>query len=691
MRILIAALFALLAQICCAQSQQAILLQPNSPHEDLSGRMAVLVDAGHDLTLADVTGPAYARRFLPLAGNLSFGFSTAAVWLRFDMRRAAASTPQWWLEIAPSITDYVDLYVPNADGSYSERRSGDSLPFEDREIAYQNPVFKLDLPPDRQQTFYVRVAGKNPLSVRLTAWQPAAFAAAIADERMLYGLLFGMHIAMVLASLWFWQATRDVTYASFAGFTLASMFGIAAASGLLQQYLLPDVPYWHDPAIGISLVFGVSFGIQFVMQFVEVWRYFPRLATRFQWVLWTYGLLAVVAIALGYFKLFMPLFQITLGVLVFSMLVLMLILTLHGQPRTRYVLTGLGLLCTAVLVRLLQNFGYFPLNIWTENSYRICMLVFLLVMNYAISRRYQELRREKEAAQFALLTAARDAEHKLENLVALRTGDLQQAMQQVEHALVLERVVQRQQRQFLATMSHEIRTPLAVIDAAAQNLERELHGNSAVILTRLEKIQQAALRLSSLFDDYAGDPHFDGLSHGINLQWTGLGAMLQDAVDAGRMLADGHVFQIDPATYAIQICCDPDLMRLVLRTLADNAVKYTPPGTRIVLGGESGHAAHSGNSGDGAEIAAGAGWTIYVRDEGPGIALEEQSRIFEKYFRGNAAAERPGTGLGLTLGRKLTEMQGGTLTLVSSPGHGSTFRIWLPRPIGAAAAATVFA
>ncbi|MDB5991570.1 MAG: two-component sensor histidine kinase [Herbaspirillum sp.] len=77
-------------------------------------------------------------------------------------------------------------------------------------------------------------------------------------------------------------------------------------------------------------------------------------------------------------------------------------------------------------------------------------------------------------------------------------------------------------------------------------------------------------------------------------------------------------------------------------------------------------------------------------DEGPGIALEEQRRIFEKYYRGDAAAQRPGTGLGLTLGRRLTEMHGGTLTLASSPGHGSTFRIWLPRPVAAVAVIASF-
>jgi signal transduction histidine kinase len=666
MRLLVLVLFALLTQIGHAA-------EPGK--QDLSGRMAVLIDPARKLTLAEVADPANAARFKPLPGNLNLGFTDAAVWLRFDLQRGSGEGRQWWLEVRPSAIDYVTLYSPDANGGYVGRTSGDSLPFSRRDIAYQYPVFRLDLPQDRKQTFYLRLSGKNPMAAHLIVWQPGAFAEAIGDERLLYGLLFGMHLAMVLASLWFWQATGDTTYASFAGFTLFGMAGIAASTGMLQQYLLPDAPYWHDPAASLVQVLGLSFGVQFVMQFVEAWRYFPRLASRFRLGLWIYCAIATVAVALGYFKWFLPLFQFSTGVCALLILLLVMVLVVHGQPRARYILAGLGLLAFSGLVKISTNVGYLPLNMLTENSYRICMLIFLLVMNYAISRRYQELRREKESAQYALLTAARDAEHKLENLVAQRTGDLQQAMQQIEHALVMERVVQRRQHQFLATMSHEIRTPLAVIDAAAQNLERELNASnnaSAVALTRLEKIQQAALRLSSLFDDYAGDARFEGLAHGINLQWVALGPMLQDAADAGRMLTNGHVFQIDPATLSLQICCDPDLMRLVLRTLADNAVKYTPAGSRIIMGGDSGD-----------------GWTIYVRDDGPGIALEDQDQIFEKYFRGSSAAERPGTGLGLTLGRRLTEMQGGTLTLVSSPGRGSTFRIWLPRPV--TPAPTVFA
>ncbi|RXZ36122.1 histidine kinase [Oxalobacteraceae bacterium CAVE-383] len=677
MRLFALLFLALLMSVCHAAEPR---------RQDLSGRMAVLIDAGRKLTLAEAADPANAARFSALPGNLNLGFTDAAVWLRFDLQRGNGDGRQWWLEVRPSALDYATLYSPDGKGGYTARTSGDSLPFSQRDIAYQYPVFKLDLPQDRKQTFYLRLSGENPMSARLIVWQPGAFAEAIGDERLLYGLLFGMHLAMVLASLWFWQATGDATYASFAGFTLFGMASIAASTGMLQQYLLPDAPSWHDPVASLVQVLGLTFGVQFVMQFVEAWRYFPRLASKFRMGLWVYCGLAAATVALGHFKWFLPLFQLVTALCALLILVLVLVLVVHGQPRARYVLAGLALLSLSGLVKILTNIGALPLNVLTENSYRICMLVFLLVMNYAISRRYQELRREKESAQFALLTAARDAEHKLENLVAQRTGDLKQAMQQVEHALVLERVVQRQQHQFLATMSHEIRTPLAVIDAAAQNLERELnaHGTSAVALTRLEKIQQAALRLSSLFNDYAGDARFEGLAHGINLQWVTLETLLRDAADAGRTLANGHVFQVDPLTRFMQVCCDPDLMRLVLRTLADNAVKYSPAGTRIVFGGEG----DSGNAGNGGNEGRGAGWTIYVRDEGPGIAAEEQSRIFEQYFRGRAAAQRPGTGLGLTLGRRLTEMQGGTLTVISRPGQGSTFRIWLPRPAGAAAAAS---
>ena len=135
-------------------------------------------------------------------------------------------------------------------------------------------------------------------------------------------------------------------------------------------------------------------------------------------------------------------------------------------------------------------------------------------------------------------------------------------------------------------------------------------------------------------------------------------------MDSARLLSDQHFIQIDDEDLPSQFFCDPSLTRLALRTLADNAVKYTPPGSMVVLRGR--------------QVADGV--RIDVVDNGHGIALSERERIFERYYRGKQSGRQGGTGLGLALARSLIEKQGGTLTLTSDEGEGACFSVWLPSP-----------
>jgi signal transduction histidine kinase len=113
------------------------------------------------------------------------------------------------------------------------------------------------------------------------------------------------------------------------------------------------------------------------------------------------------------------------------------------------------------------------------------------------------------------------------------------------------------------------------------------------------------------------------------------------------------------------LVCDEDLLRRVLANLVENAIKYSRDGSRVEL-----------RVVDGADAV-----SIEVRDEGLGIPPSEQERIFEKFYRLDAAMTRGvgGSGLGLYIARELVEAMGGSLTLRSTPGTGSTFAVTLPR------------
>src|SRR5262249_26614028 len=143
-----------------------------------------------------------------------------------------------------------------------------------------------------------------------------------------------------------------------------------------------------------------------------------------------------------------------------------------------------------------------------------------------------------------------------------------------------------------------------------------------------------------------------------------LAAVLDDVAPALRALAErtGVAIVVEhPSTVTVP-GNGPMLFRLVFN-LAENAIKYSGAGKRVAV---------RLTTDDGDAV-------LEVRDDGPGIALEDQAHIFDRFYRADRARTRGGTGLGLALARSIVQVHGGRITVSSTPGAGTTFRVVLPR------------
>ncbi|WP_170265808.1 7TM diverse intracellular signaling domain-containing protein [Thiohalocapsa marina] len=274
---------------------------------------------------------------------------------------------------------------------------------------------------------------------------------------------------------------------------------------------------------------------------------------------------------------------------------------------------------------------------------------------------FQDVTAEREAmAQLHALNT------ELEQKVRDRTRQLTQALERAELALAREERAREEQRLFLQTVSHELRTPVSVIDLTAQNLVFDAEEADAQTRTRYEKILQATQRLSTLLDGALADERFSLIHEAAQRVPCDLRALLEDAAAAARLLSAGHDIRLRLDDLPRQVDCDPQLTGLALRNLTDNAVKYTPPGSRVLL-----HAWHAGRRGSDPIC-------IEVADDGDGLAPDELAALFEPRFRGRNAGDQPGMGMGLPLTRRMIEAQGGTVTADCAPARGCRFRIWLP-------------
>jgi PAS domain S-box-containing protein len=228
-------------------------------------------------------------------------------------------------------------------------------------------------------------------------------------------------------------------------------------------------------------------------------------------------------------------------------------------------------------------------------------------------------------------------------------------------------LLERARADFVTTASHELRTPLTAIYGGVRTLlGREVELSDEQRLRLLHMIEQESAHLARIVDQLLVTAQLDRGSLRATQAECDVRALCESVLVAAeaRSHADAHLV-LDASPDIGPVLCDESLLRQVLVNLVENALKYSPEGGRIevALAGENGVV------------------TIAVRDEGLGIPPSEQTRIFEKFYRLDAEMTRGvgGSGLGLYISREIVERMGGTLSVQSTPGEGSTFTVTLPR------------
>ena len=224
----------------------------------------------------------------------------------------------------------------------------------------------------------------------------------------------------------------------------------------------------------------------------------------------------------------------------------------------------------------------------------------------------------------------------------------------------------RHKSQFLANMSHELRTPLNAIlgytELMADGIYGELAPRAAGVL---ERVQNNGKHLLALINDVLDLSKIEAGQLVLTLEDYAMADVVQSVVSATESLANNKGLKFTAEVQPGLPTGRGDARRLsqVLLNLVGNAVKFTDAGeVAIGAAAEDGH------------------FVLTVRDTGPGIAPEDQSKIFEEFQQidNSNTRKKGGTGLGLAISKRMVEMQGGTISVDSEVGKGATFCVTLP-------------
>jgi two-component system sensor histidine kinase KdpD len=243
------------------------------------------------------------------------------------------------------------------------------------------------------------------------------------------------------------------------------------------------------------------------------------------------------------------------------------------------------------------------------------------------------------------------------NLVALAMDRVrkQEAAAQAEGA----RRHQELKSMLLDALAHEFQTPLTSIRAGIQAMLAESPGCDQQ--EWLEIMNEESGRLSAMMTEAIQMARIEAGHVDLDRQMHTVEDLVCSALE--KELAAGSQVEIDLPEGLPPVSADAGLIRLVIRQIAGNAMKYSQPGAPITVRAQAGDE----------------GVVISVIDRGPGIPVEEQRRIFERYYRGKQGrGHLTGMGMGLPIARQVVEAHDGRVWVESHPGEGATFSFVLP-------------
>jgi two-component system sensor histidine kinase KdpD len=216
----------------------------------------------------------------------------------------------------------------------------------------------------------------------------------------------------------------------------------------------------------------------------------------------------------------------------------------------------------------------------------------------------------------------------------------------------------------LASVSHGLRTPLTSIRAAVDSLlQHDLNWDKEALKEFHLIISEEVHRLSTLVGNLLEMARIEAGELQISKEWGSVSEIFANVIERCAPSFRGHEVIAAASEDLPLVKVDSRLVAEALSNVVENAAKYSPPGSRIVLS---------------ANVEAGE-LVISVADEGPGIATEDMGRIFDKFYRGASTANRPsaGTGMGLAITRGIVEAHGGNVR-AESAGGGAKFTISIP-------------
>ncbi len=234
-------------------------------------------------------------------------------------------------------------------------------------------------------------------------------------------------------------------------------------------------------------------------------------------------------------------------------------------------------------------------------------------------------------------------------------------------AVSYEMSVSQLRTDFVSAVSHEFRTPLSTILALVERLESGRVSEAEMLQRYHQSLRQEARRLGLLVDKLLDFAQLEVGKKKFSFERANLQELVQEAANVFEQSSFAGRLELIPVDAAEPTLVNADRMAIIqcIQNLIENALKYSPAESKVTI---------RCDANDGAAF-------VEVVDQGIGVKARDQQKIFDKFYRADnaQALNVQGTGIGLALVKRIMDGHGGLVTVVSSPGSGSCFRLTFPK------------
>ncbi|WP_290468795.1 hybrid sensor histidine kinase/response regulator [Lacinutrix sp. MedPE-SW] len=576
--------------------------------------------------------------FKPLTlDNESVGFTTDNYWLNFKLENPSNETKIYYLQTARPVTDVANLYQIH-NNKISHFKSGDTTPFNERQVQHRKTIFKIELPKNSIQQFYIHLKSDGEtLNLPLILHTENQFWKSNYNQQLFLGFFYGLLFLAAIVYLFFYTSLSNKTFLYYSIYVLSIALLQSALDGLIFQYILPSGGFLNNRAVLTAGLFSNFFLLKYCEHFLKI-----RKRTKYIKVVFKILYTIIIALCILLFindqtKVWVyPMSNIN------GMLSLIVILTTLFYLRFKnykvdvYFTIGIFFLIIGLLGFLMNNLSLLPNNFLTLNSAKFGIALEVIFLSLSMTNLIRDLRLEKEESQVLAL-------NKSEEISELKSY-------------------------FMSNISHEFRTPINAIMGIADDELSKNQNNE--MLKNFQVIKHASLSLLSNINDILD---FEKIEKGElklrNEAFNPKKSIIQISDNWKRMAEKkGLKYNVNIEDTLPEILeGDPERFSQIINNVLSNAVKFTNFG-KIDFSVSS-----TLKTKKTARI------SIKILDTGVGIKSDQKQNLFNSFgqMRLNNKRSFGGVGLGLSIVKHLVDLYGGTITIDSEFGKGTIVAITL--------------